>query len=193
LDPHLSPSTSSSTQCTTPLAVAKWSAKLPQLLYAEGLNLVEWQWSMDGWAICTGGEIWCAHSHKIDTFCSSDVWWRVLAYRYRCFGAANCWHLGLLQRRMQYAPQASINPTPRPYLGGIVDLYSVLPWVMSDVVTVVEVIPWWELLDTHWLTGLWSTQAKVDSIVPKAAMHWGRDSNVVNDPLGGTRPRPNRM
>jgi hypothetical protein len=31
--------------------------------------------------------------------------------------------------------------------------------------------------------GLWSTQAKVEGIVPKAAWHWGRDRSVVNDPL----------
>ena len=38
--------------------------------------------------------------------------------------------------------------------------------------------------DTRWLTGLWSTQAKVEGIVLKAAWHWGRDCSVVNDPLG---------
>ena len=38
--------------------------------------------------------------------------------------------------------------------------------------------------DIRWLTGLWSTQAKVTRIVPRAAWHWGRDSTVVNDPLG---------
>ena len=38
--------------------------------------------------------------------------------------------------------------------------------------------------NTRWLTGLWSTQAKVEGIVPRAAWHWGRDSSVVNDPLG---------
>jgi len=38
--------------------------------------------------------------------------------------------------------------------------------------------------DTRWLTGLWSTQAKVEGIVPKATRHWGRDSSVINDPLG---------
>jgi len=38
--------------------------------------------------------------------------------------------------------------------------------------------------DTGWLTGLWSTQAKVEGIVLKAAWHWGRDSSVLNDPLG---------
>jgi len=37
--------------------------------------------------------------------------------------------------------------------------------------------------DTRWPTGLWSTQAKVEGIVLKAAWHWGSDS-VVNDPLG---------
>ena len=38
--------------------------------------------------------------------------------------------------------------------------------------------------DTRWLTGLWSTQGKVEGIVPRAARHWGRDISVVNDPLG---------
>jgi hypothetical protein len=38
--------------------------------------------------------------------------------------------------------------------------------------------------DTHWLTGLWSTQAKVDGIMLKAAWHWGSDCSVVNDPHG---------
>jgi hypothetical protein len=38
--------------------------------------------------------------------------------------------------------------------------------------------------DTSWPMGLWSTQAKVVGIVPKVAWHWGRDSNVVNDPFG---------
>ena len=34
-----------------------------------------------------------------------------------------------------------------------------------------------------WLMGLWSTQAKTESIVVKAAWHWGSDSSAVNDPL----------
>ena len=38
--------------------------------------------------------------------------------------------------------------------------------------------------DTRWLTGLWFTEAKVDSIVWEAAWHWGSDSSVVNDCLG---------
>jgi hypothetical protein len=38
--------------------------------------------------------------------------------------------------------------------------------------------------DTRWLTGLCSTQAKVEGIVPKAAWHWSSDSSVISDPLG---------
>ena len=38
--------------------------------------------------------------------------------------------------------------------------------------------------DKHWLMGLWSTQDKVASIVLKAAWHWGRNSIVVNYPVG---------
>jgi hypothetical protein len=38
--------------------------------------------------------------------------------------------------------------------------------------------------NTRWLTGLWSTQAKVEGIVLKAALHWGSNSSVINDPLG---------
>ena len=38
--------------------------------------------------------------------------------------------------------------------------------------------------DTHWLMGFWSTQAKVEDIVLKAAWHWGGYSSVIKDPLG---------
>jgi hypothetical protein len=34
--------------------------------------------------------------------------------------------------------------------------------------------------DTYWRIGLWSTPAKVEGIVLKAAWHWGRDCSVVN-------------
>jgi len=37
--------------------------------------------------------------------------------------------------------------------------------------------------DTHWLTGLWSTQAIVEGIVVKAAWQWDSDSIVII-PLG---------
>jgi len=39
---------------------------------------------------------------------------------------------------------------------------------------------------TRWLMGLWSTQAEVEGIVPKAAWKWGRFSSIVNDPFGET-------
>jgi len=35
-----------------------------------------------------------------------------------------------------------------------------------------------------WLMGPWSTQAKVEGIVPRTSWHWGRDSSVINNPLG---------
>jgi len=38
--------------------------------------------------------------------------------------------------------------------------------------------------NTRWLTRLWSTQAKVEGIMLKAAWQWGSDSSVINDPLG---------
>jgi hypothetical protein len=38
--------------------------------------------------------------------------------------------------------------------------------------------------DTCWPVGLWSTQAKVESIMLKAALQWVSNSNVVNDPVG---------
>jgi len=37
---------------------------------------------------------------------------------------------------------------------------------------------------TRWLSGRWSTQAKMESIVMKAAWHWGSDSSIVKDPFG---------
>jgi hypothetical protein len=37
---------------------------------------------------------------------------------------------------------------------------------------------------TRWLTGFWSTKAKVEGIVLKAAWHWGSESSVVNDLVG---------
>ena len=40
------------------------------------------------------------------------------------------------------------------------------------------------------LTGLWSTQAKVEGIVLKAAWHCGSHGSVVNGPLGEPRRTP---
>jgi hypothetical protein len=48
----------------------------------------------------------------------------------------------------------------------------------------VEGTPCWGCYDTRWLTELWSNQAKVEGIVPRAAWHRGRDSSVVNNSLG---------
>jgi hypothetical protein len=38
--------------------------------------------------------------------------------------------------------------------------------------------------DTRWLTGLWSTGAKVEGIMPMTAWYWGRHSSVFKDSLG---------
>jgi hypothetical protein len=38
--------------------------------------------------------------------------------------------------------------------------------------------------DTRWLTGLWSTQAKVEGTVPRAAWHWGREGSAVKIHFG---------
>jgi hypothetical protein len=48
----------------------------------------------------------------------------------------------------------------------------------------VEGTPCWGGYNTRWLTELWSNQANVEGIVPRAAWHWGRDSSVVNNFLG---------
>jgi hypothetical protein len=51
-----------------------------------------------------------------------------------------------------------------------------------------RVYPDW--YNTRWLMGLWSTQAKVEGIVLKAAWHWGRACSVINDPLRETGCTP---
>ena len=38
--------------------------------------------------------------------------------------------------------------------------------------------------DTRWLTELWSTQAKVQGIMLKAARHCSSNISIVNNPLG---------
>jgi len=107
----------------------------------------------------------------------------VLAYRYQCFGAAKCCHLGLPQRRMRYAPLGSHKSNPASVPWGIMDSYSILPWVTWEVITSVVGYPDGGYYNTRWLTGLWSTKARVENIELKDAWHWGRDSNVVNDLL----------
>jgi len=38
--------------------------------------------------------------------------------------------------------------------------------------------------DTCWLTGLWSTQTKVEGIVPRAPWHWVEIAVLLTIPLG---------
>jgi hypothetical protein len=59
-----------------------------------------------------------------------------------------------------------------------------LPWVIWEVVTGEEEHHDEGYFDTRWLKGFWSTQAKVEGIVLKAAWRWGSDCSVVNNPLG---------
>jgi len=77
-----------------------------------------------------------------------------------------------------------INPNPRPYLRVLCIRTLLYPGWCGRQLQVWRVYPDEGRYDTGWLTGLWSIQAKVEGIVPKAAWHWGRDSSVVNDPLG---------
>ena len=44
--------------------------------------------------------------------------------------------------------------------------------------------PVWGYYDARWLTGLWSTQAKVEGVVLNAAWHWSSDRSIVNDSHG---------
>ena len=79
---------------------------------------------------------------------------------------------------------ASHTPKPSSVPQGYVDSYSTLPWLTWKAVTGMQGYPDECYYYTRWLTGLWSTQAKVEGIVLKAACHWGRDCSVMNDPLG---------
>jgi hypothetical protein len=58
-----------------------------------------------------------------------------------------------------------------------------------DMVTGVEGVHCRGLLQ-HRLTGLWSTKAKVDGIMLKAARHWGSSSSVINNTLGKSGRNP---
>jgi len=74
------------------------------------------------------------------------------------------------------------NPSSVPR--GIIGSYCTVTCVAWEAVTVVEGYPDEGCYNTCWLTGLWSTQTKVEGTAPRAAWHWGRGSSVVNDPLG---------
>ena len=64
------------------------------------------------------------------------------------------------------------------------DSYSTLPSVTREAVTGVERYPGEGYYNTHWLMGLWSTQARVEGIVLKAVWHLGRVCSVINVTLG---------
>jgi len=66
-----------------------------------------------------------------------------------------------------YIASHKSNPLSIPQ--GYVDSYSTLPWVMREVVTGVEGYCDEGSYITCWLKGLWSTQAKVEGIMLKAA------------------------
>jgi hypothetical protein len=82
------------------------------------------------------------------------------------------------------ASGASHKFNPSSVLQGYVDSYSTLPWVTWEAVTDMVVYPVEGYCDTHWLTGLLYSQAKVEGIVLKAEWHWGCDCSVLKDPLG---------
>jgi len=65
-------------------------------------------------------------------------------------------------------PQDAHKSNPSPIPQGYVDSYSILPWVKYKAVTGVVGYPDEGYYDPHWLTGLWSTQAKVEGNVLKA-------------------------
>jgi hypothetical protein len=82
---------------------------------------------------------------------------------------------------MEYEASHISNPSSVPQ--GYVDSYSTLLCVMWEAETGVQGYPDQGYNNTRWLTGLWSTQAKVEGIVLKAGWHWC-DCSVANDPLG---------
>jgi hypothetical protein len=71
------------------------------------------------------------------------------------------------------------NPSSVPQ--GYIKIRTVGHW---EVVTRVEGTPVDGYYDIRWLTWLWCTQAKVESIVLNSAWQGGSNSSVVNDPIG---------
>jgi hypothetical protein len=81
---------------------------------------------------------------------------------------------------------ASHKSKPSSVSQGYVDQY---PGSRGEVVTGAERMTYRVLWDTFWLKGFWSTQAKVEDIVLKAAWHWVSDSSVVKDGANGRGER----
>ena len=80
---------------------------------------------------------------------------------------------------------ASHESNPHPYLRVT---WTSVPWVTWEAVTGMEGTLCRVLLNTHLLTGLWSTQNHVECIRLKAAENCSNISSVINDPLGETGP-----
>ena len=80
-------------------------------------------------------------------------------------------------------PQNPINPTPHPYFRVSWTHTLFYPGSCGRWQKLWRAYPDEGCCDTCWLTGLWSTQAKVEGTMLKAAWHWGRDSSVLNDHL----------
>ena len=76
-----------------------------------------------------------------------------------------------------------INPTPCPYFRVSWIRTLLYPGSCGRWQQLWRTCPDEVCYDTCWLTGFWSSQAKVEGIVLKAAWHWGRDCSVVNNPL----------
>jgi len=70
---------------------------------------------------------------------------------------------------VSYGKVASHKPKPSSAPQGIVDSYSTLPWDTLEAVTVVDDTPY--PYDTCWITGLWSTQAKVEGSLSCWRLH----------------------
>jgi hypothetical protein len=67
---------------------------------------------------------------------------------------------------------ASHNSKPSSVYQCVVNSYSSVLWVTCEAVMGVEFIHCWCCYDRRWLTVLWSTQAKVEGNVRRAAWQW---------------------
>jgi hypothetical protein len=77
----------------------------------------------------------------------------------------------------QYFVSHKSNPSSVPW--SILDSHSTLLWATWEAVTGVG-----GCYDTQLANRVLSTQAKVEGVMPRATWQWGRDSRVINNPLG---------
>ena len=80
----------------------------------------------------------------------------------------------VVQRQTSHKPNPSISPQ---------GTWRSIPW--ATMICAVE-----GYYVTRWLTGLCSTQARVEGNVMNAAWNWGNNCSIVNDPLGEPGPTP---